>query len=154
MKSTISALSLHGNIVEIDKNKFQIRVAGYCLIVHEDKILLVNTKSTGKWFFPGGEVEAGEHIGEAMKREVLEEAGIQIEVEKFLDFREVFFYYDPFDEALQKYAFYFKCKPLTFNLTDKQNVAGDESDKPTWVNIDSLKKDDFQPGAYEIFQLL
>lgn len=152
--ATIPTLSIYGNIVDIKKDKFRIRVSGYCLIIHENKILLVNTKSTGKWFFPGGEVEIGEPIEDAMKREVLEETGIKVKVEKFLDFREVFFYYDPLDEAFQNYALYFKCTPITFTVSDKQNVVGDESNQPTWIDIASLKKNDFQPGAYEILKLL
>jgi|SRR3990167_237543 len=154
MKETIAALSLHGQKVNIEKSKFRIRVAGYCLVVHEDKILLVNTKSTGKWFVPGGEVSQGEKIEEAIKREVFEETGIEIEVEKFLTFREVFFYYDPLDEAYQNYALYFRCKPKTLHLTDKNNVADDESDKPAWIRMDSLQEKDFQPGLYEIVRLL
>lgn len=154
MPETVKALSIRGNIVDIEKDKFIIRVAGYCLIVHKNKILLVHTKSTGKYFFPGGEVEAGEKLETCMKREVLEEAGIIIEIEKFITFREIFFYYDPKNEALQKYAIFYKCKALTLESTDKYNLSDDESEKPTWVEIDSLKEKDFQPGVYEIFQLL
>lgn len=154
MAEIIPALSLYGNTVNIEKGKFRIRVAGYCLIVHENKILLVNTKSTGKWFFPGGQVEPGETLKTTIKREALEETGIEIQVEKFLTFKEVYFYYDPTDDALQNYAFYFKCKPITFDISDALNVADDESNKPAWVEIDSLKEGDCQKGIYEIIQLL
>lgn len=154
MPETIKTLSLQGKIIDVKKEKFRIRVAGYCLIIHENKILLVNTKSTGKWFLPGGEVEVGESIEASMKREVLEETGIKIEIEKFLTFREIFFYYDPLDQAYQNYAMYYECKALTFHPTDDGNVPNDESNKPTWVEIDKLKEEDFQSGIYEIFKLL
>ncbi len=153
MPSTIPALSIHGNWVDVEKDKFKIRAAGYCLIVHEEKILLVKTRSTGKWFLPGGGVEVGEPIEEAIIRWVFEEAGIKIEVERFLTFREIFFYYDPTGDAFQTYAMFFSCTPLTFELTEEHNEAGDESELPTWVEIESLSEEDFQEGLYEVIKL-
>ena len=39
------------------------------------EILLVKTYN-GSWVFPGGQVEVGENIIDAVKREILEESGI------------------------------------------------------------------------------
>ena len=44
-----------------------------------DDILLVKTHRGG-WEFPGGQVEVGENVIDAVKREVMEETGIDIEV--------------------------------------------------------------------------
>jgi 8-oxo-dGDP phosphatase len=43
-------------------------------------------KSTcaGQWYLPAGKMEAGEDIGEAAKREVLEETGLEMELSTFL----------------------------------------------------------------------
>lgn len=55
-----------------------LAVAG---IVTNEKgeILLVKTYNAG-WVFPGGQVEVGENLIEALKREVMEESGVEIEV--------------------------------------------------------------------------
>lgn len=45
----------------------------------EGEILLVQDRRGG-WVFPGGQVENGESLIEALVREVLEESGIEIEV--------------------------------------------------------------------------
>jgi len=53
------------------------------IVLKNDKILLVlrgQEPSRGKWSIPGGIVEPGETIREAVRREVLEECGVEIEV--------------------------------------------------------------------------
>jgi len=150
----IEATSIYGNKIKIPKNKFQFRTSAYGIIRHEGKILLVNTRSSGKWFFPGGEVEIGESLEDAIKREVLEETGIEIKVEKFLTFKESFFYYDPLDKAWQNYGFFYICKPKSFDLSEENQVEFDEAEKPKWVEFDKLRAEDFQPPANELFQLL
>lgn len=47
----------------------------------EGKVLLVKTEKRG-WEIPGGQVEEGEDILSALKREVLEESGVSINILK------------------------------------------------------------------------
>lgn len=150
----IEATSIYGNLIKLPKEKFNLRVSAYGIVIHKEKILLVNTRSSGKWFFPGGEVEIGEKIEAAISRELKEETGIEVEVEKFLTFKETYFYYDPWDKAWQNYSFYYICKPLSFDLTELNQIEFDEAEKPKWVELSKLQKDDFQPPANEIFELL
>lgn len=150
----IEATSIFGNKVNLFKDKFSVRISGYAILIHEGKILLVNTKSSGKYYLPGGKVEIGEKIEEAIRREVKEEAGIEIEVEKFFTFKESYFYYDPDDLAWQNYSFFFICKPLSFKLSEDNQVEFDEAYKPEWIEISRLKKDAFSYPADEIFQLV
>jgi 8-oxo-dGTP diphosphatase len=54
-------------------------------VVHDDehRLLLVRrgrNPSAGRWSLPGGRVEAGESDGEAVRREVLEETGLDVVV--------------------------------------------------------------------------
>lgn len=50
-------------------------------IVENDKgeVLMVNTHNHG-WVFPGGQVEVGENLIEGLKREIMEETGIEAQV--------------------------------------------------------------------------
>ncbi|UCE15545.1 MAG: NUDIX hydrolase [Candidatus Bathyarchaeota archaeon] len=53
------------------------------LIVHEGKLLIVKRgvePSKGKWSIPGGAVELGERIRDALLREVKEECGLDVEI--------------------------------------------------------------------------
>jgi 8-oxo-dGTP diphosphatase len=58
------------------------------IIVHEGKILLEKRKNApgkGKWSVPGGLVELGESIEQAVIREVREETGLEVEEPRLID---------------------------------------------------------------------
>jgi ADP-ribose pyrophosphatase YjhB (NUDIX family) len=58
------------------------------LILNQGRLLLVKRGAQpgqGKWSIPGGLVELGERVEEAVVREVKEECGLDIEVERLID---------------------------------------------------------------------
>ncbi len=60
------------------------RISARAIIVLDQKVLLIHRKRDGAeyWVTPGGKVEEGETFEEAVKREVQEEIGIDIDVGK------------------------------------------------------------------------
>lgn len=65
----------------MDKNHF-VSVAG--LVTNEkDEVLLVKSPRRG-WEFPGGMVEPGESLQEALIREIFEESGIRVTITGFI----------------------------------------------------------------------
>ena len=53
------------------------------IIRHHDRLLLIRRDTEparGYWTFPGGAVELGESLEDAVRREVLEETGLQVEL--------------------------------------------------------------------------
>ncbi|MGE5605088.1 MAG: NUDIX domain-containing protein [Bacteroidota bacterium] len=62
----------------------KIRATG--ILIEDQKILLVKQKVTGSrhWSLPGGTLEFGETIAECIIREMAEETGLKVEIEKLL----------------------------------------------------------------------
>lgn len=59
------------------------RLATRALILHEDRLLLVNAYPGGRsdlWCAPGGGVESGTSLPDNLQREVYEETGLRVEV--------------------------------------------------------------------------
>ncbi len=55
-------------------------VAVGAVVVHDDRLLLIRRGhgvAAGRWSVPGGRVEAGELLAEAVVRELLEETGLE-----------------------------------------------------------------------------
>ena len=58
-------------------------IAVGAIIIHQDQLVLIRRAkepSKGRWTFPGGAVELGESLEDAVRREVLEETGLQVEL--------------------------------------------------------------------------
>ena len=69
-------LTLHGDWVEVPEEKLVFRPAAYAVIVRDGKMLLLRTKTTGKYWFPGGGIEVSESLPDGLDREVREETGL------------------------------------------------------------------------------
>jgi len=140
----VQCITLDGQMKVIDRKLLILRPAAYALILHDGKLLLLTMRATGKYHLPGGGIEVGERMVETLKREVLEETGIEIEVECLVHFEEVFFYYDPSDKAYHGLHFFFRCKAKTVRILPDEQVEDDSAEKPRWVEIAMLKPEDFQ----------
>jgi 8-oxo-dGTP pyrophosphatase MutT (NUDIX family) len=97
----VECRTLHGGRKLIPVEHLSFRPSVYAIVSHQGKILLTGMRNTGKYSLPGGGINLGERIEEALKREVREETGIEIDIDilELVSFREDFFYYDPSGEA-------------------------------------------------------
>ncbi|MCL4265878.1 MAG: NUDIX domain-containing protein [Anaerolineae bacterium] len=144
MNDYIECRSIYGNTKLIPRDKLALRAAVYAIIVHQGKILLLNSRSAHLLALPGGGVEIGEPMITALKREVREETGLEVEVGQFLHFEEEFFYYDPEDVAFHSFRFVFACTPLTFELVSDEKVDDAEAECPRWYNIQQIDETTLQ----------
>lgn len=65
------------------ENVMQVRVTG--ILIEGEKLLLVKQKVANRnWSLPGGRVENGEMLEEAMIREMREETGLEVKIKQLL----------------------------------------------------------------------
>lgn len=87
----------------------------------ENKILLIKSPRRG-WEPPGGQVENGEDLPTALRREVQEESGVEVEVQELLAI-----YSNLANDPTSKVMFTFSAIPLTNTL-----VTSPESTEVGW----------------------
>lgn len=154
MNEQVTCFTMENKAVQIKKSKLSFRPSVYAIVLHEGKTLMTVTRSTGKFMPPGGGIDIGESIEQALQRELMEECGIKVEIIAPAFFKEAFFYYEPTDSAWQCYLFFFVCKPLSFDLSDHLNEQGDESEKPQWVDIKTLTAERIQVCGEEMMEFI
>ncbi len=114
-------------------------------IIKEDGKYLIQRRPdkgllAGLWEFPGGKREAGETLREALRREIREELGAEIENEKLLF--KVNHSYTKFQAALYAYECRLRDRPRRGNKAFR------------WVPLKSLRKYPFPSGSAKIISYL
>lgn len=125
---------------------FNVRVYGL-LINSKNEILVSDERRAGISFtkFPGGGLEFGEGLSEALIREFSEELGIEITVENLFYVND-FFQVSAFNEDQQLLSFYYL---INYSHTDKigkikyKYPLTEDGENQRWIAISELHEDNF-----------
>src|SRR5882672_5156197 len=98
------------------------------VVVDDDRLLMIRRghgPGAGEWSIPGGRVEFGETLVEALVREVFEETNLEIAVDHFLGFAE------GIDDE-----YHFVFMDFAATALDAAVIApGDDAAEARWVNL-------------------
>jgi 8-oxo-dGTP diphosphatase len=122
------------------------------VIIEGGKILLIkrgNEPGAGQWTLPGGVVELGESLEDAVRREVSEECGIKVEIEYLAGIVERVI---RDDDGRIKY--HYIITDYTARYTKGRLVAGSDVTDIGWFSLDKLDKYHLTEGLIEFLKKL
>ncbi|HEY8217834.1 MAG TPA: NUDIX hydrolase [Acidimicrobiia bacterium] len=124
-----------------------VAVGGVAVV--DGRILLVRRgygPAAGTWSVPGGRVELGETLHEAVVREVAEETGLHVVVDRFLGWAE-----RVDADASDAVAHHFVLLDFAVTPLDAtgEPVAGDDAAEVEWIGLAELDDYRLAPGLRE-----
>ncbi|ERI93689.1 hydrolase, NUDIX family [Clostridiales bacterium oral taxon 876 str. F0540] len=103
----------------------------------DGKVLLCKShKWDNKYVIPGGHVELGEKLEEALKREIREETGLEIYDIKLISLKESI-YSDTFEEKKHFIFIDYVCKTLSSEVR-----LNDEAEEYEWADLEEIERYD------------
>lgn len=120
-------------------------VAVGAILVDDDRLLMVRRghgPAAGTWAVPGGRVEAGETLAEAVVRELYEETGIEGVCGRLVGVEELL----PEDGSTEHFVI------LDFEvsiLESAEPVAADDAAEARWVDLGDIAELQLAPGMAE-----
>jgi len=131
---------IQGKKYKVAASDLTFRPAVYGIIIQNGKVLL--SKQWDGYDFPGGGIELGETIVEALVREVKEETGLDVSVEKLIACSDSFFKLPFKGNCVQSIHLYFLCTAIggepSTEFFDEQEK--EYADKPEWIEIDKAER--------------
>lgn len=133
----------------IDIGDYRLNVRAAALIIHNNKILTHRNINKDHYCIPGGRIEIGESSEETVKREIQEELGKKIKIEKYITTIENFFEY----EGKKYHEIYFLYKAEFKNEEDKkidykmQNKEGKDYLQYHWLDLDKIDEYNILPNC-------
>ncbi len=113
-------------------------VIARALVIKENKILLCKGKADDYYYLPGGHVEFGELIEDALKREIMEELGVEVKNIKPLFMLENIFEQKEVKRHEFSHVFEVELKTHDFNITEDHIEF-------SWHNLSELENIDLLP---------
>ncbi|HAZ38910.1 MAG TPA: NTP pyrophosphohydrolase [Exiguobacterium sp.] len=118
---------------KVGQEKVMLNFAGGIVFDEEGRILLQKRRQQQAWGFPGGALELGESIVEAAKREIFEETGIHVAIERlsgvYSQYEEIY----PNGDVAQPIVHFFVCQvnggQLTIDSNESLDIAFFERDQ-------------------------
>ena len=130
-----------------EQGRFNYRVCG--MIINNGKILAMHDQRSPYYYLPGGRVQLGETVKEAVLREIREELEIDAKIVRPLWFNQGFFTEDVSGEQFHEICVYFLMDISHSDLLSKGEKfvlnEGNQRHAFEWLEFDRLKDEYFYP---------
>ena len=125
------------------------------VIVKEGRAIIVrraNEPYKGEWSIPGGRVELGESLRDAVCREMREETGLEVEVGALIDvFERIQLDHGP-GPAAPHVRHHFVIIDYLCTCVGGALCAGDDADDAAWVTSEELGRYDIRESAVAVIR--
>ena len=113
------------------------------ILNNKNELFLTKSKRWGnKYVIPGGHVEYGEYLKEALKREIKEETNLEIQDIEFLCFTELLNLKQDFYKDRHMISLNFKCK-----ASNNDVVLDEEAQEYIWIRLDKALSLDLEESV-------
>ena len=129
--------------VPCEDGRVNIRVGA--IIMKNNKILMVGNEARPEYLYSvGGRIKFGETSEEAVVREVLEETGVKLEIDRLGFVHENYFYGDAetnYGQLIYEISYYFYMKvPDDFEPTSMSMTDDEQEEFLKWISVDDSIK--------------
>lgn len=128
--------------VQCDRGFINIRVGA--IIMKNNKILMAGNERSDYLYSVGGRIKFGETAQEAVVREVFEETGVQMEIDRLGFVQENYFFGDAptnFGKLIYEISFFFYMKvPEHFSPVSNSFTEDNSKEYLKWVSPDDPQK--------------
>lgn len=129
---------------QIKYRKEHIVTSVVAVIIDDDERVLLTKRNIApfkdQWVMPGGQIDLGEPMLKALHREVMEEVGLEVEVQGLVD---VFEHLTPGPFNSHFVILYYRCRPLYCDITHNP----DEVVEARWVPRTEVARYDVPAGT-------
>lgn len=127
-----------------DAGRFRLRGVG--IIIKNGKVLMVHDEKRKYYYAIGGAVRVGEKTSDAAIREVFEESGLKVEIDRLVLIQENFFEME--DGSHHEVAFYYLMKDIGDQEISGDRVLDFNDEGLEWLSISKLSNYEVYPRIY------
>jgi len=136
---TVICRDIHGKTYEVPVEELSFRPAVYAVIIQDNKVLLA--KEWDGYDFPGGGMNLGETIPDALVREVKEETGFDISVGQPIFSKDNFFKKAMREKFVHSILLYYTATVIGGEASKDfiQGVENEFMGMPEWIPLSEIK---------------